>query len=319
MSTAFVTGVAGQDGSYLAERLLADGVVVHGLVHGRNEDDVAVPGVLRHEGDITDIEAMTRLLDEIDPDVVYNLAGLSSVGASWDRPGLTMRVCGQAAVDLMEAGLRLQERRGRELRFVQAASAEIFGQAETSPQDETTPIRPVNPYGVAKAAAHLSAAVFRQRGLHAVSCVLYNHESPRRPPSFVTRKITRGAALISQGRLDHLALGNLDSRRDWGWAPDYVDAMVRAAAHTEPMDFVVATGSAHTVRDFVDAAFARVGIEDWSDLVVIDQALVRPADPAEQRGDPTRARELLGWEPSVAFAELAGRMVDADLDTPEGP
>ena len=314
MSTAFVTGVSGQDGSYLAERLIADGDVVHGLVHRPSDDDTHVEGVTTHRGDLTDAEAMTRLLDEVDPDVVYNLGGISSVGLSWEQPGATARVSGLAPLDLMEACLRLQERRDHEVRFLQASSAEIFGEAVDSPQDEDTLLRPVNPYGAAKASAHMSAHVFRQRGLHAVSCVLYNHESPRRPPRFVTRKITQGAALIARGDLDHLELGNLEARRDWGWAPDYVDAMVRAARHDEAMDFVIATGEAHTVRDFVAAAFDRAGIADWESLVRVDQSLVRPTDPAEQRGDASRAREVLGWSPSVDFAELVGRMVDADLD-----
>ncbi|GGF51644.1 GDP-mannose 4,6-dehydratase [Marmoricola endophyticus] len=315
-ATALVTGVTGQDGSYLAERLLADGVAVHGLVHRASPDDTHVDGVVTHPGDLTDAEAMGRLLEEVEPDVVFNLGGISSVGQSWDQPGATARVSGLAPLDLMDACLRLQERSGREVRFVQASSAEIFGEADSSPQDEQTPVRPVNPYGVAKATAHLGANVFRQRGLHAVSCVLYNHESPRRPARFVTRKITQGAAMIAQGRLARLELGNLDARRDWGWAPDYVDAMVRAARHVEPMDFVVATGRAHTVRDFVAAAFARVGIEDWDRVVGVDESLVRPADPTEQRGDASRAAEVLGWTPTVDFAELVGRMVDADLDDP---
>ncbi|KAJ1683812.1 hypothetical protein LUZ63_020957 [Rhynchospora breviuscula] len=317
--TALVTGVTGQDGSYLAERLLAEGTEVHGLVHRLGPDDVEVPGVVAHEGDLTDTAAMARLLDEVEPDLVVNLAGISSVGQSWEEPGATVRVSGLAPVELMDACLRLQERLGREVRFAQASSAEIFGEATTSPQDEDTPVRPVNPYGVAKATAHLAVGVFRQRGLHAVSCVLYNHESPRRPPRFVTRKITRGAALIAAGRQDRLELGNLEARRDWGWAPDYVDAMLRAVRHDEAMDYVVATGRSHTVRDLVGAAFARAGIDDWSDLVVVDPALVRPADPSEQRGDPSRAREVLGWSPTVEFAELVGRMVDADLADPAAP
>ncbi len=174
-------------------------------------------------------------------------------------------------------------------------------------------MRPVNPYGAAKAYAHLSADVYRRRGLHAVSAILYNHESPRRPATFVTRKITSTVAAIAQGRAERLSLGNLDARRDWGWAPDYVDAMVRAARADVPRDYVIATGVGHTVRDFVAAAFHHAGIDDWEGLVDTDPALVRPADATELTGDASRARRALGWAPTVGFEELVGRMVDADL------
>jgi GDPmannose 4,6-dehydratase len=311
---AFVTGVTGQDGSYLAERLLADGVEVHGLVHAATSDHPVTAGVVAHAGDLADTDAVRRLLLDLAPDTVYNLAGISSVAQSWEQPGLTTRLSGVAALELMETAHRLQDSTGRQVRFVQAASAEIFGDADVSPQDESTPIRPVNPYGAAKALAHVATHVYRQRDLHAVSCILYNHESPRRPSGFVTRKITRGAAAIARGRLDRLTLGNLDARRDWGWAPDYVDAMVRAGAHDVAQDYVIATGVAHSVREFVAAAFARAGIHDWQDLVEVDPALVRPADPTDQCGDATRARTVLGWEPTVTFEELVGRMVDVDLD-----
>ncbi len=213
----------------------------------------------------------------------------------------------------MESALQVQEKHGRPVRFVQASSAEIFGEPDRSPQDESTPVRPVNPYGAAKAYAHLMVDVYRRRDLHAVSAILYNHESPRRPEQFVTRKITSTVAAIAQGRAERLALGNLDARRDWGWAPDYVDAMVRAARAEAPRDYVIATGVARSVRDFVAAAFARAGIGDWEPLVVVDPEFVRPADPTELVGDATRARTALGWSPTVEFDEIVGRMVDADL------
>ncbi|MCW2756481.1 MAG: NAD-dependent epimerase/dehydratase [Nocardioidaceae bacterium] len=317
MTRALVTGVTGQDGSYLAEQLLAEGVEVHGLVHPASAERAATTGVVAHEGDLEDGEGIRRLILELAPDTIYNLAGISSVALSWELPGQTARLTGVAPLELMDAALAAQEASGHEVRFVQAASAEIFGEAAVSPQDEDTPVRPVTPYGVAKAMAHQGAQVYRGRGLHAVSCILYNHESPRRPPHFVTRKITQGVARISQGRLDRISLGNLDAERDWGWAPDYVDAMVRAGRYETATDFVVATGRAHSVRDFVRAAFARVEIADWRDLVVVDPAFVRPTDPTVQCGDATRARELLDWEPTVTFEELVGRMVDVDLaETP---
>ena len=218
-----------------------------------------------------------------------------------------------AAAGLLESAMLTQEKHGRPVRFVQASSAEIFGQPDRSPQTESTPIRPVNPYGAAKAYAHLMVDVYRRRDLHAVSLILYNHESPRRPEQFVTRKITSTVAAIAQGRADHLALGNLDARRDWGWAPDYVDAMVRAARAEQARDYVIATGVGHSVRDFVGAAFTRAGIAEWEPLVVVDPAFVRPADPTELVGDATLARAALDWSPTVDFDEIVGRMVDADL------
>ena len=210
---------------------------------------------------------------------------------SWSEPDLTARVNGLAAVALMESAAQVQAKTGRQVRFVQASSAEIFGDPATSPQDENTPIRPVNPYGAAKAYAHLMVEVHRRRDLHAVSAILYNHESPRRPTSFVTRKITSTVAAIARGRAAGLTLGNLDARRDWGWAPDYVDAMVRALRADSARDYVIATGVGHSVRDFVAAAFAHVGIDDWSSLVHIDPEFVRPADATDLTGDATRARD----------------------------
>ncbi len=310
--TAFVTGVAGQDGGYLAERLLGEGVEVHALV--LPHDEAAAPAdVVLHAGDLCDVEATRSLLLELAPDEVYNLAAVSSVAQSWEWPDLAALVNGSAAVALLESAYRVQEKTGRPVAFVQASSAEIFGQPATSPQDETTPVHPLNPYGAAKAYAHLMVDVYRTRGLHASSLVLYNHESPRRPPHFVTRKITSTVAAIARGRADRLALGNLDARRDWGWAPDYVAAMVAAARADVAADFVVATGTAHSVREFVAAAFDRVGIAEWEHLVTVDPAYVRPADPTELVGDASRARATLGWAPTVEFAEIVGRMVDADV------
>ena len=312
MVRAFVTGISGQDGGYLAEQLLSEGVEVHALA-SPHEPAPTVEGVHVHVGDLVDVRRMRELLLAVAPDEVYNLAALSSVARSWEQPDLTAQLNGAAAVALMESARQLQERSGRAVRFVQASSAEIFGEPDHAPQSETTPIRPLNPYGAAKAYAHLAAHVHRQRGLHATSVILYNHESPRRPRQFVTRKITSTVAEIALGRAETLTLGNLDARRDWGWAPDYVDAMVRAARAERAADFVVATGVSHSVRDFAGAAFARAGVSDWEDRLKVDEALVRPADATELVGDSTRAREVLGWSPTVTFEELVGRMVDADL------
>lgn len=320
MPTAFITGVTGQDGGYLTEALLADGWDVHGLVLAADPDLPALlersPQVVTHVGDLTDAVGIDALLDDIRPDRIVNLGGISSVALSWERPVLTGQITGLGAGVLLEAAWRLQERTGREVRVLQASSAEIFGAPERSPQDETTPIRPVTPYGAAKAFAHHLVGVYRGRGLHASACILYNHESPRRPATFVTRKITRAAAGIAQGSGETLTLGSLDARRDWGWAPDYVDAMIRAIAHPEPGDYVVATGRARSVGDFVAAAFAHVGIDDWRAHVRVDEAFVRPAEAHEQVGDPSRARAVLGWTPTVGFDEMVACMVEADLTTP---
>ena len=307
---AFVTGIGGQDGSYLAERLVADGMEVHALVLDTDGPPAYCPeSVVLHPGDIGDVESTRRLVLEIAPTEIYNLAAISSVAQSWEEPDLTAHVNGSAAVGLMESARQV----GSDVRLVQASSAEIFGEPAHAPQTEATPIRPVNPYGAAKAFAHLAAAVFRQRDLHVSSAILYNHESPRRGERFVTRKITSTVAAISRGAADHLTLGNLDARRDWGWAPDYVDAMVRAARADTPADYVVATGRAHSVRDFVAAAFAAAGIADWEPFLRQDAAFMRPADPSELVGDATLAREVLGWTPTVVFEDIVARMVAADL------
>jgi GDPmannose 4,6-dehydratase len=315
VTRAFITGIGGQDGHYLAQRLLTDGVEVHALAH-EAEPLPDEPGTVLHPGDLTAVDDVRRLVLDLAPDEIYNLAAVSSVALSWQSPDTTGLVNGTAAVALLESAHQVQRAIDRPVRFVQASSAEIFGQPATTPQDETTPLRPVNPYGAAKAYAHLMTSVYRTRGLHAVSVVLFNHESPRRPPQFVTRKITSTVAAIARGEADRIVLGNLDARRDWGWAPDYVDAMVRAARHETPADYVIATGVSHSVRDFVGAAFARAGIDRWEHLVAVDPALVRPAEATELVGDSARAHDQLQWSPTVGFDEVVARMVDADLAQP---
>lgn len=315
MPVALITGIAGQDGGYLAERLLADGWQVHGTV--RPGEDVPghlsrLPEVRVDMIDLLDGAAMSGLVARSQPDTVFNLAGISSVAQSWADPVLTFRINALAVVELLELCWQQQESAGRPVRFVQASSAEIFARTAQVPQDERTPLAPASPYGASKAAAHQSVQVFRERGMHAVNVVLYNHESPRRPRQFVTRKITATVAAIAAGTESELVMGNLDARRDWGWAPDYVDGMVLAADHAEPMDVVLATGTAHSVGDFVAAAFQHVGIAGWQRYVRTDPAFVRPTDAAELVGDASLARERLGWAPTVGFEELVGRMVDAD-------
>lgn len=315
MTVALVTGAAGQDGSYLVERLLADGVEVHGVVRPGDDGGTPLPpGARRHEADLADRAALRRLVERVRPDELYHLAGVSSVAQSWQQPELTAELSGLAVVTLLDAALRVQDDDGRAVRFVQASSAEIFGDPDRVPQDESTAVRPVNPYGATKAFAHQMVAVYRARGLHAASCVLFNHESPRRPPSFVTRKITMAAARIARTGEGVVTLGNLDARRDWGWAPDYVDAMVRAARHAEALDVVVATGETHAVRDFALAALRHAGVADPEDRIVSDPAFFRPADAAQLVGDASRARQVLGWRPTRGFEDVVAAMVDHDLE-----
>ncbi|MCZ2838600.1 GDP-mannose 4,6-dehydratase [Modestobacter sp. VKM Ac-2985] len=314
---ALVTGATGQDGSYLVEQLLAEGVEVHAVVRGQEpggRPSGHLPdGVHVHTADLLAGERLEAVVAEVEPDELYNLGGLSSVALSWQEPALTAQVSGVAVGRLLQASHDLQERTGRPVRFVQASSAEVFGHADQVPQDETTPVRPITPYGAAKAYGHLLVGVYRARGLHASSCILYNHESPRRPETFVTRKVTAAAARIARGQQDELAMGNLDARRDWGWAPDYVAAMVLAARADEGRDYVVATGVGHSVREFVAAAFRAAGIDDWERHVTLDPRFARPSDAPEQLGDASRARELLGWAPTVPFEEIVARMVETDL------
>jgi GDPmannose 4,6-dehydratase len=318
MPVALITGISGQDGSYLAESLLADGYEVHGIVRSPGEENVGGLGspaaLTLHTLDLLAPNALEQLVATVRPDELYSLAAISSVFESWKSPVLTGEVNGQVVVRLLDAAQRLMTEHEHPVRVVHASSAEIFGQAAVSPQTETTPIAPTSPYGASKAYAHLSAGVFRARGMHVSNCVLYNHESPRRPETFVTRKITAGVARISKGLQDQLELGNLDARRDWGWAPDYVSAMRLAAGAGESSDYIIATGVSHTIADFLDAAFSHVGIESWAEYVVQNPAFMRPVDPAEQRGDASKARAELGWQPTVDFASIVSRMVDHDLE-----
>ncbi|MBO1267703.1 GDP-mannose 4,6-dehydratase [Arthrobacter cavernae] len=318
---AFVTGITGQDGSYLSEQLLGAGWDVHALVRREQGSEPATPAapvlldqrIRQHRGDLADPSQLAALIQDIQPGVVFNLGGISSVARSWEEPALTAQVSGVAVTAMLEAAWRFQENSGKPVKFVQASSAEIFGSATHSPQTEETAIRPVSPYGAAKAYAHSMVDIYRERGLAASSAILYNHESPRRPLDFVTRKITSQVAAIAAGSGERLGLGNLEARRDWGWAPDFVDAMLRMAAAETADDYIIATGTAHSVSDFVAASFAAVGIEDWEEHVFIDQRFVRPADASEMRGDASKARRQLGWEPTVEFKEIVARMTRHDV------
>lgn len=309
MTRALITGVTGQDGSYLAELLLADGAEVHGVV--RNATEIVTEGVTAHQLDLAD-GGIADLVRELRPDVVYNLAAVSSVFQSWEQPGITARLNGLLVADLL-AVVRELLAAGHEVRVIQASSAEIFGAADESPQNELTAVRPTSPYGAAKAYAHGLVGAYRQGGVFASSVILYNHESPRRPETFVTRKITAAAARISLGLQDRLELGNLHAQRDWGWAPDYADALRRAAGAVDPGDFVIATGVAHSVEDFVRAAFERAGVDDWRSHLDLSDKLLRSGDAPQQTGDASRARATLGWAPTAGFEDIVNAMVDADL------
>jgi GDPmannose 4,6-dehydratase len=314
MARALVTGIGGQDGSYLTEQLLGHGYEVFGTVLGSPEGYPSLEPLrdrIRFVSiDLDNAEDVRRALREIEPDEVYHLASASFVPASWEDPVGTS-TSAVAAVSALLEGIRLES---PEARFVNAASAEIFGTPTEVPQSERTPVAPLTPYGAGKAFAHfLTGAFRRQYGLRASSAILFNHESPRRPLQFLTRKVTYGAAAISLGLESELRLGDLSAQRDWGFAGDYVRALRLMAARDEPDDYVIATGEAHTVEEFVGAAFDEVGL-DWRDHVRYDPEFSRgSADARSLVGDPTKAREELGWERDTDFLELVRLMVEADV------
>lgn len=312
---ALITGVAGQDGSYLAELLLDRGYEVFGIVGPVLGDllDTAIAkgGSRLHllDGDLSDMESLLACVEDARPDEVYNLAAMSFVGESWAQALKTTDINAVGVLRLLEA-LR---KAAPDARFMQAASGEVFGRAEGGAQNESTPLHPRSPYGVSKAYAFFITMNYREsHGMFGANAVLFNHESPRRGVNFVTRKITDGAARISLGLEDTLPMGNLDSMRDWGFAGDYVEAMWRILQQEEPDDFVIATGEAHSVREFCEIAFGRVGL-DYREHVTVDERFMRPADVDVLLGDASKARERLGWEPKVSFRELVEMMVDADL------
>ena len=271
------------------------GVLGPDTSQSRRELLAGLSGLNLFEADLRDIGTCRRIVADIRPDYVFHLAAISSVERSWGAPLETSQINATAAIALMVECLETVSRGGRDVRFVNASSAEIFAGAGEIPQSERTALVPLSPYGATKAYAHMMAAVFRSRGLRVSNAIFYNHESPLRPTKFVTRKITAGVAAIAAGTQRTLRLGNLDTRRDWGWAPDYVEGLIRIANYDKPDDFVLATGTSHSVRDFVVSAFAAAGIEDWTGHVEVDRSLLRPADAVELVGDASKARrELVG-------------------------
>jgi GDPmannose 4,6-dehydratase len=310
-----VTGANGQDAGYLIERLLAVGDDVHGsclTAEGAARLVATYPGVVAHIADLTDSGAVRGLIETVEPTRVFNLAGISSVAQSWRAPVESSDVIGLGAVRIMQSLWEFSERTGAPVRLLQASSAEVFGSAREAPQSERTPRKPVSPYGAAKNFADQMAEVFRARGMFVGVAILFNHESPRRRDSFVSSKIAASVARIRNGTATTFTLGDVDVERDWGYAPDFVDAMIRIVEHDRGEDFVVATGESHSVREFVTAAFAAIGITDWSRYVVIDPGLFRPADPARLVGDAGRLRAI-GWKPTLGFADLARLMVEAEI------
>jgi GDPmannose 4,6-dehydratase len=318
MRVALITGITGQDGSYLAELLLAKGYVVHGIVRrsstfGTQRIEHIFNRLNLHYGDVTDGGAMARLVAEIEPDELYNLAAQSHVRVSFDQPAYTAEAVGLGALNVLEAARVVPG-----CRVYQASSSEMYGQVAETPQRETTPFRPRSPYGVAKVYAHWITVNYRESyGMHASCGILFNHESPRRGETFVTRKITRAAARIASGIPETLYLGNLDARRDWGHAADYVEAMWLMLQQDEPDDYVIATGETHSVREFCERAFAHVGL-DYRDHVEIDPRYYRPAEVDLLQGDASKARRQLGWVPRVTFGGLVAGMMDAELQELRG-
>ena len=321
MPKALITGITGQDGSYLTEFLLGKGYEVHGIVrrassiareridHIKAENHHASARLSLHYGDMADSSSLSNLVAEVKPDEVYNLAAQSHVRVSFDNAEYTADVTATGTLRLLEAVRRVVPK----ARFYQASSSEMFGGVQREAQSESTPFHPRSPYAVAKVFAYWQTVNYREAyGMHASNGILFNHESPRRGESFVTRKVTLAAARIKMGLQSKLHLGNLDSRRDWGFAGDYVEAMWMMLQQETADDFVVATGETHSIRELLDVAFARVNL-DWKEFVVIDPRYFRPSEVDFLLGDSTKARRVLGWKPKVTFRELIEMMTDADL------
>ncbi|MES2179194.1 MAG: GDP-mannose 4,6-dehydratase [Gemmatimonadota bacterium] len=324
MKKALITGITGQDGSYLAELLLAKGYEVHGVVrrsssfnteridHLKTEDD-APTRFFRHYGDLSDGTSLRRIIEALEPDEVYHLGAQSHVRVSFDQAEYTADVVAVGALRLFECLRDYGARVGKQVRVYQAGSSEMFG-ATNPPQNENSPFHPRSPYAVSKVAAHWYGINYRESyGLHLSNGILFNHESPRRGENFVTRKITRAVGRIKLGLQHKLYLGNLDAKRDWGFAGDYVDAMWRMLQQDEPGDYVVATGEAHSVREFCEVAFAMADL-DWKEFVHTDERHFRPAEVDYLLGDASKGRAALGWEPKVRFPELVRMMVESDIE-----
>lgn len=319
MPRALITGITGQDGLYLGELLREKGYDIFGLIRGDSNPKLGIveevlPEVTLLQGDLVDVESLKSAFDMAQPDEIYNLAAVSSVAFSWKYPSLTTDVTAKGALNMLEATKHFAGDDLSKIRYYQASSSEIFGKAQEVPQTEKTLLWPRSPYGVAKVFGHHMTINYRESyGLHASSGILFNHESPRRGTEFVTRKITQAVARIALGLQEDITLGNLDVRRDWGFAGDYVEAMWLMTQHDVPDDYIVATGKDHSLYDFLAAAFASAGIADWQDKVKQDPQFMRPAEVDLVVGDATKARTVLNWQPKVSFEELVDMMVQSDL------
>lgn len=322
---ALITGITGQDGSYLSELLLEKGYEVHGIIrrtstfntdridHIYEDPHKQDAQLFLHYGDLTDGTTLRRILEEVQPVEIYNLGAQSHVRVSFDAPQYTVDTVGMGTLRILEAIREYQQRTGIQVRFYQAGSSEMYGKVQDVPQSETTPFYPRSPYACAKLYAHWQTVNYRESyDLFACNGILFNHESPRRGETFVTRKITRAIARILAGQQQHLFLGNLDAKRDWGYAKDYVVAMWLMLQQAEPDDYVIATGETHSVQEFLKLAFGYVNL-NWQDYVKFDQRYLRPAEVDLLIGDAAKARAKLGWEPSVSFEQLVQLMVDADM------
>lgn len=319
MPNALITGITGQDGLYLAELLESKGYTVFGLIRGQNNPKAALvetiaPNVRLLAGDLADIPSLLRALEASTPDEVYNLGAISYVAYSWDQALLTSDVTGRGVLNILEA-IRLYEQiTGNTTKFYQASSSEMFGKVQSVPQNEETLLWPRSPYGVAKVFGHYTTINYRESyDMYACSGILFNHESPRRGPEFVTRKVSRAVARIKLGLQDELVMGTLDARRDWGFAGDYVEAMWLMLQQEQADDYVISTGETHSIRDLLDTAFAVADLQDWERYVRQDQAFMRPAEVDLLLGDASKAREKLGWTPTVTFPQLVQMMVESDL------
>jgi GDPmannose 4,6-dehydratase len=319
MPRALITGITGQDGLYLAELLLGKGYEVFGLVRGQNNPKLdlvktLVPDVKILTGDLTDLSSLVRAFAAAQPDEVYNLGAISFVAYSWENASLTSDVTGKGVLNILEATRLYAGNDIDKVRFYQASSSEMFGKVQQVPQTEETLLWPRSPYGVAKVFGHYMTINYRESyGMHASSGILFNHESPRRGPEFVTRKVTQAVARISLGLQDHITLGNLDAKRDWGFAGDYVEAMWRMLQQDTADDYVVATGKTQSIERLLDVAFQTVGIEDWTKYIKQDPRFMRPAEVDLLIGDPAKAKDVLGWEPKVDFENLVKMMVENDV------
>jgi len=319
MKRALITGITGQDGRYLSEFLAAKNYQVFGLLHGQNNPKSKIveaenPRLELIEGDLRDLSSLIGVMEQVQPDEVYNLGAISFVQLSFRQAELTAEITGLGVLRMLEAVRIVGGVTKNPIRFYQASSSEMFGKVREVPQTERTPFHPRSPYGVAKVFGHDITVNYREAyGIHASSGILFNHESPRRGQEFVTRKITTSLARIKLGLQESLTLGNIDSRRDWGFAGDYVEAMWAMLQQDEPDDYVIATGETHSVREFLDVAFHLAGYESWDEYVRHDSRFERPSEVDLLIGDATKAKEKLGWEPRVSFEQLVKMMYEADL------